>query len=90
MTAIRGAMSKTTDPPLKYIGAAVTLAEVPREISLTVSISNCRFRCHGCHSPELQQDVGRMLLPDLGALIHRYKGLITCVCLMGEGRSIMQ
>jgi len=41
-----------TEPPLKYTGYAVTLAEVPEEISLTITISNCAFRCHGCHSPE--------------------------------------
>ena len=39
-----------TDAPLKYVEYAVTMEEVPMEISLTISISNCRFRCHGCHS----------------------------------------
>ena len=43
-----------TDVPLKYVEYAVTLEEVPTEISLTISISNCRFRCHGCHSAYLQ------------------------------------
>ena len=57
------------DPPLRYAGAAVTLAEVPEEISLTVSIT---------------------LLPDLDALIGRYAGLITCVCLMGEGQNFRE
>lgn len=75
---------------LKYVEAAVTLAEVPEEISLTLSISNCRFRCHGCHSPYLQKDVGRPLLPDIDALIDHYAGLITCVCLMGEGRNFRE
>ena len=63
-----------TDAPLKYVGYAVTLEEVPTEISLTISISNCRFRCHGCHSAYLQQDVGNPLLPDLMTLLHRYEG----------------
>ena len=78
------------DPPLRYAGAAVTLAEVPEEVSLTISITNCRFRCHGCHSAYLQEDIGRPLLPDLDALIHRYAGLITCVCLMGEGQNFRE
>ena len=53
---------------------AVTMEEVSTEISLTISISNCRFRCHGCHSAYLQQDVGKPLLPDLMTLLRRYEG----------------
>lgn len=53
--------SKMNDPPLKYVECAVTLAEVTREICLTVSISNCAFRCSGCHSPYLQQNIGEPL-----------------------------
>ena len=63
-----------TDTPLKYVEYAVTMEEVPTEISLTISISNCRFRCHGCHSAYLQQDVGKSLLPDLMTLLRRYEG----------------
>ena len=62
------------DVPLKYVEYAVTMEEVPTEISLTISISNCRFRCHGCHSAYLQQDVGNPLLPDLITLLRRYEG----------------
>ena len=63
-----------TDAPLKYVECAVTMEEVPTEISLTISISNCRFRCHGCQSAYLQQDVGKPLLSDLMALLRRYEG----------------
>ena len=63
-----------TDAPLKYVEYAVTLEEVPTEISLTISISNCRFRCHGCHSAHLQQGIGKPLLPDLMILLRRYEG----------------
>ena len=80
-------MLRTIDPPLRYVEHAVTMAEVPLEISLTISISNCAFRCHGCHSQYLQEDVGKPLLHDLESLIERDKGLISCVCLMGEGRN---
>ena len=63
-----------TDAPLKYVEYAVTMEEVPTEISLTISISNCRFRCQGCHSAYLQQDVGKPLLPKLMTLLRRYEG----------------
>lgn len=54
-------MLDSIDLPLKYVESAVTLEEVPNEISLTISISNCQFRCHSCHSAYLQQDIGRPL-----------------------------
>ena len=63
------------------------MAEVPQEVSLSISITNCAYLCHGCHSPELRQDTGELLLRDLDMLIDRYKGLITCVCLLGEGQN---
>ena len=63
-----------TDTPLKYVEYAVTMEEVSTEISLTISISNCRFRCHGCHSAYLQQNIGKPLLSDLMALLRRYEG----------------
>ncbi len=61
-----------TDPPIKYVEYAVTLAEVPDEIALSISISNCTYQCHGCHSAYLRKDIGRPLLPDLEALLARY------------------
>lgn len=73
-TAIPAARWKMTNVPLKYVECAVTMEEVPTQISLTISISNCRFRCHGCHSAYLQQDVGKPLLPDLMTLLRRYEG----------------
>ena len=87
MTATRSTMPKRTDPPLKYVEHSVTMAEVPMEISLTISISNCVYCCHGCHSQYLQEDVGKPLIPDLDGLIEQYQSLISCVCLMGEGRN---
>lgn len=42
-----------TDAPIKYVECAVTLEEVPTEISLTLSVSNCHFRCRGYHSAHL-------------------------------------
>lgn len=63
-----------TDAPLKYVEYAVTMEEVPTEISLMLSVSNCHFRCRGCHSAHLRQDAGKPLLPDLTTLLRRYEG----------------
>ncbi len=60
---------------------------MPDEISLTVTVSNCQYRCSGCHSSYLQRDVGEPLLPALESLIAPYEGLISCLCLMGEGQN---
>ena len=70
---------------LKYQGAAVVLQEVPDEISLAINISNCPYRCVGCHSKNLQEDIGHSLSKDFPKLLKKYKGLITCVCFMGDG-----
>jgi anaerobic ribonucleoside-triphosphate reductase activating protein len=43
---------------MKYVNAEVVLREVPTEISLAFNISGCPFRCDGCHSVELRQDIG--------------------------------
>ena len=70
---------------IKYLGYAVTFQEVPNEVTLCFNITNCKHRCPGCHSPELQQDIGNDLEVDIESIINRYLGGITCVCFMGEG-----
>ena len=70
---------------IKYVSHAVTFAEVPDEISLTLAISNCGGNCPGCHSPELRGDIGRDLEADLPQLLKKYKDQITCVCFLGQG-----
>lgn len=70
---------------LKYQGATVVLQEVPDEISLAINISNCPYNCLGCHSVNLREDVGQPLMRDFPMLLNQYKGLITCVCFMGDG-----
>ena len=70
---------------IKYVSYAVTFAEVPDEISLTLAISNCGGHCPGCHSPELRQNIGRDLEEDLPLLLKKYKDQITCVCFLGQG-----
>ena len=70
---------------IKYISQALTFSEVPDEASLCLNITNCQYRCPGCHSPYLQQDTGRDLLESLPVLLQKYGSDITCVCFMGEG-----
>ena len=74
---------------IKYTTYQITFAEVPDEVSLTFSISNCPGRCEGCHSPELREDVGEDLIKDLPLLIEKYRGMITCVALLGEGNDLL-
>ncbi len=68
---------------MKYTNCEVTFREFPDEISLCINISGCPYRCYGCHSQELRQDVGKYLDPEvLSKLILANKG-ITLVGFMG-------
>lgn len=68
---------------LKYVDILVGFSEVPNEISLCISISNCPCKCANCHSAYLAKDIGKELdLQALTTLIDKHKG-ITCVCIMG-------
>lgn len=75
---------------MRYIDMMVTFSEVPDEISLCINISNCPFKCEGCHSSYLREDIGTLFLPDdLKKMAEQNKG-ITCICLMGGDRDPMQ
>ena len=68
---------------LKYIETAVVFSEIPDEISLDINITNCPYRCPGCHSAYLQQDIGSDLTTDkIDELIKKNTG-ISCVLLSG-------
>ncbi len=68
---------------LKYCDTMVVFEEIPDEISLDINISNCPFRCPGCHSAYLQKDIGEVLTDErLRELIKRNAG-ITCVLFSG-------
>ena len=63
----------------------VTFEEIPTEVTLSLSISNCQGKCPGCHSPELRCNVGEELTDGkLDELITENSG-ISCVLLLGEG-----
>jgi len=68
---------------VKFTDVMITFREVPNEISLCINISNCPNNCPGCHSKELQKDIGEELTTEkLYSLIKKNEG-ITCVCFMG-------
>ena len=69
--------------PLKYLGYAIALQEVPNEISLVINVSGCPHKCEGCHSQYLWGYDGNILIDDFVELLSKYKDMITCVCFMG-------
>ena len=71
---------------MKYVDAKVVFSEVPDEITLAISISNCPGTCKGCHSPWLRDDVGDPLTKmSIHDLLEKNEG-ITCICFMGGDR----
>ncbi|CCY65136.1 anaerobic ribonucleoside-triphosphate reductase activating protein [Prevotella sp. CAG:1124] len=69
---------------LKYVDSDIVFQEIPDEVTLAVNISNCPFRCSGCHSMHLWKDIGEPLTVDvIDGFINKYGGAITCVCFMG-------
>ena len=68
---------------MKYFTQGIVFSEIPDEITLELGISNCPFRCEGCHSPFLQKDVGTELtLEILKELIEDNNG-ISCILFSG-------
>lgn len=73
---------------MKYVDAKVVFSEVPDEITLAISISNCPGTCKGCHSPWLRDDVGDPLTEmSIHDFLEKNEG-ITCICFMGGDRDI--
>lgn len=73
---------------LKYVDTKVCFQEVPNEISLCINLSGCPHKCEGCHSPYLQEDIGKELNEEiLKNLINENTG-ITCICFMGGDNDI--
>ena len=69
---------------LKFVSYDIVFQEIPDEVTLAVNISGCPNGCPGCHSPYLQQDVGRPLTSGtLEMLLEEYGEEITCLCFMG-------
>lgn len=71
---------------LRFSNYELTFAEVPDEVNLCISITNCQNKCEGCHSPFLRDDIGDVLNKEtLSAIIKKHEGQFTCVCFLGEG-----
>lgn len=68
---------------LKFVESRVVFSEVPDEITLAISISNCPNHCKGCSEPYLADDIGTEITHHvLDKLICENKG-ISCVAFMG-------
>ena len=65
---------------LKYSGYTIVMQEV---ISLAINISDCPYKCKGCHSMYLWDYIGDYLIDDIDNLLNKYNNLISCVCFMG-------
>lgn len=71
---------------MKHLECQVVFSEIPNEVTLAINITNCPYKCEGCHSPYLREDIGFTLSKGtLTNLINVHKG-ITCVCFMGGDR----
>jgi anaerobic ribonucleoside-triphosphate reductase activating protein len=76
---------------LKYTDYDIVFQEVPNEVSLAINLSRCPHRCPGCHSVQLQQDIGEPLTEDvMGELLKKYGSAVTCVCFMGGDADLPQ
>ena len=64
---------------------AISLLEVPNEISLCLNISECPCKCKGCSEPYLQESRGTPLTIEfLNRLLDKYKNYnLTCISFMG-------
>lgn len=68
---------------IKYLNTDITFREIPDEICLSINLTNCPFKCEGCHSPQLREDIGEELTSEkLNQLIKENPG-ITCVVFLG-------
>ena len=69
---------------LKYYNWDIVFQEIPGETTLAFNITGCPFRCEGCHSPHLWEDIGEPLTREaLFSICERYRGDFTCVAIMG-------
>lgn len=72
---------------LRYCDTDIVFSELPDEVTLAVNLTDCPFRCPGCHSPHLQTQTGDPFTTQtLAALCERCGNGITAVCLMGGDR----
>jgi anaerobic ribonucleoside-triphosphate reductase activating protein len=69
---------------LRFVSYDIVFQEIPGEVTLALNLSNCPYRCKGCHSPWLRENAGDVLDENsISALIEKYGNSITCICFMG-------
>lgn len=73
---------------LKYVSYSIAMQEVPNEVSLVINVSDCHYKCNGCHSKYLWEYSGYNLMENIDGLLNQYNGLISCVCFMGGDQNI--
>lgn len=83
-------MTIQSNKPLKYMGYSIVFQEVPDEVSLAFNISDCPYRCEGCHSKYLWEYNGDNFLLYLEDIIKRYKDFISCLCIMGGDQNMSE
>ena len=67
-----------------YSEVDATFSEVPKEVSLTISVNGCGNRCKGCHSPHLQENKGKVLdIDTLNDLLEEYSEHVSVVTFLG-------
>ena len=71
---------------MKYLNAAVTMKEIPDEISLAINFIGCPMHCEKCHSPELWDTADtqgiEFTLEELKKLISE-NNKVSCILFMG-------
>src|SRR5574344_1042585 len=68
---------------IKFVDSPIVFQEIPGEVSLCFTISNCPHHCPGSHSSDLAEDVGEYLDEHIDNLLEKYRDMITCVLFMG-------
>lgn len=70
---------------MNYAEIDIVLQEVPGEISICFSITGCKIKCKGCHSPYLwSEQYGKELTKKLFvSTLIKYKNFASCVLFMG-------
>ena len=69
---------------LKYVNCGIVFQEIPDEVTLSITISNCPCHCKGCHRSYLWEDIGTPLNEStLDSFLNKYGEDITCICFMG-------
>ena len=75
---------------IKYQNYDILLQEIPEMVSLAVNITNCQNNCIGCHSPYLQNNIGKQLTEqEIDILITGNYG-VNCFLFMGEGNDVTE